>query len=1667
MILILAILQFSLRPLSEISGNKRFRKVIIFLKTLLGFITSFLFFNPFFLSGSPGQWKVKFDEPPLFIENKGQFDGGINTPDKIQFMVEEGLSQIYFSSKGLVFLLKKKNKENIFEEDAERELKHKILSGKKWNDILREEELKRYETDTIFLTFENANPGAQMYAVESADEYFSYSFFQENAFKNINHIKGFRKIGIKNIYPKTDVEFSIHPQGGIKYHFILHPGGDAAMIKMQYLNSEKKWMDDKWKIHISTRFGDIIDHPPVSYYEKPVPKVIPTSFKLTNNVVSFFLAPYDKSKTLIIDPWIQTPVLPDLNCVWECETDKAGNVYIIGGDAPMKLLKYSPAGNLLWLYSSPWALPNWLGTLATDTAGNSFITSGSFGDLQKVDSAGNLIWWYPPNGMDEYWTIAFNCNQSKLMVGGTRLFGNFAPNECRGYLFEIDAVNGNILNELLVSYFHTIPTQGSPPTQTEEVRSISFSNNSYYFITLDSLYRINQDFNFCSGKPLFSVNDHYAFRYKSENYRPDVDAKSGIKAIKAAENFIYTTDGSTVQKRSKFDGTVLISAPIPGGIVMFNIQGLRVAGNSGIEADSCGNIFVGSGNALVKFDANLNLITQIPTSFAVYDVALGLNGEVIASGSTGTSTDSSRQGFIQSFSMNSCKTIEPICCNPAICTPEPTCVTASPFDLETATPGGIFSGPGITNNINGTFNPSLAGIGKHHVLYTLNCGSDSISITVYPCTPISACKDSNGFITASNGFAPYQWYKSKPSGISIQKESECVACGYLWDSITGICMLGAYPANYCYSVFWKPVGTNTVFLPDTFPILVVDNLNDSLVIGDVNSLPYCSCAVPQLSVSPVSTVCGQNNGQATALASGGITPYSYLWSNGDTAATIDSLSPGTYVVTVTGGMCNDTATAVITAESPFTASSPIAFTTCGYNNGVATVYPGGGTSPFTFLWSNGANVQLVSDLSPGPYYITITDFNGCTATTNTWVNGSAGVDAWIAATNSSCGNNDGSLNVNAFGGTAPYSYYWSNGSTSPNLTGLPAGIYSVTISDSIGCIKISNASVNSLSGLTATINSNPSSCSTNNGFANVVVSGGNGPYNYQWSNNQTTSTITGIGPGSYSVTITDNSGCVYTTYTTVGTYGSPVLSTILIPVTCFGDSNGQAILSVSGGSSPYSFLWNNGKTVSGLSGLAAGNYSATVTDGAGCTGTTNFVIPQPNEISISIIVKPAGCGENNGSLNAIASGGAFPYSYLWNTGQTFPFSDALAAGEYEITITDANNCTKTATAFLSDTSAPVLSLFSENPSCYGYGDGFGSVNATGGTSPYMYQWSNNSSIPLNNGLTAGTYFVTVADDSGCKAVSSITLTDPTKVPAKISTSDSLVCWGGSAAISAGGGQNFLWSTGEITQNIIINNIHSDSLIFVTVTDSTGCSGIDSIRIKKVVSDVTISCTDPLICPGELALLVASGADNFFWSNSETNDSIRVSPVFDKQYYVEGKSFLCLSWDTILIKVNKGINAVISNDTLIERGTTITLGATGGDSFLWSTGETSASIKVGPEEDTYYTVEISDSLGCIKIDTILITVEGCRNSISIPTIFSPNGDGQNDFIKVYGNGIEEINLLIYDRLGNRIFETSDKNQRWDGTFGGKLLNAGVFVYCLKASMCNGKTHKEKGNITLVR
>ncbi len=473
--------------------------------------------------------------------------------------------------------------------------------------------------------------------------------------------------------------------------------------------------------------------------------------------------------------------------------------------------------------------------------------------------------------------------------------------------------------------------------------------------------------------------------------------------------------------------------------------------------------------------------------------------------------------------------------------------------------------------------------------------------------------------------------------------------------------------------------------------------NYSVTVTDENDCTKVAAyAVTQpfdLSVSfagMMSLVCFDDaTGSLQIQAAGGTPSYNYLWTNGSTNSALTGLLAGTYQVTVTDANgCSTIASAEITEPPPLIVNATsTGESAVGEMDGTASATPGGGTGDYTFLWSNGEVTAMITGLAIGVYTVTVTDESGCTAMQSVAV---TGIDCTMLVSTISfaalCfGEASGTAQVIVTGAIGSIEILWSTGDTTMFVEQLLAGTYSVAVEDEAGCFAVIDFTIDEPQLITSICSATGESMEgANDGSITCLASGGTLPYEFLWSNGDTTSSITGLAPGMYFVTITDGNGCSVSDSAFVNGFICMMLVNLsLEDASCFGVSSGSASVQLTGGTGPFEITWSNGGIGTSVDSLVAGLYSITVTDADSCVVEMSFEIHQPDAMAVSvdtIIISTHGTG---GEIHITISGGTAPYITIWTkdgglvTTEEDPID--LSAGDYELLIRDANECMLSAT----------------------------------------------------------------------------------------------------------------------------------------------------------------------------------------------------------------------------------------------------------------------------------------------------------------------------------------------------------------------------------------------------
>jgi len=713
-------------------------------------------------------------------------------------------------------------------------------------------------------------------------------------------------------------------------------------------------------------------------------------------------------------------------------------------------------------------------------------------------------------------------------------------------------------------------------------------------------------------------------------------------------------------------------------------------------------------------------------------------------------------------------------------------------------------------------------------------------------------------------------------------------------------------------------------------------------------------------------------------------------------------------ITVTQTCCNLAFTATSTPPS------------CTVANGTITVNVTSGSGNYSFLWNDNQTMQNRTGLAAGTYSVTVTDITqACQLdTTITLTPPNAPVINSVNVTHETCfGDADGTATANASGGTGTLTSTWSTSQTGQPINNIPAGNHSVTVTDANSCSDVETFTINPgavCCTLQIAATATQPGCGLNDGGIDLTVVTGSGNCTFLWSTNAITEDLTNVGAGSYSVTVTDvTQNCDRDTVITLSNPNAPTITSITSTAeTCLGDADGATTVAASGGTGALTYLWSNNETTATITALAPATYFVTVSDANNCE-TSASVVVQAGQVccalTATVTTINTSCNAADGSLTIIAdtASGDTPFEYSID-GVNYVSANTfgnLAEGTYDAIVRDVNLCADTNTVTISEANnSIVVATTSTDITCFGDSDGEATVAASGGNAPLTILWSTNSNNDTINNLLSGTYYVTVTDQTNCERVDSAIVNEPAQLLIDLGDDQSL-CVGESATFTLNG--NFAtiqWSTGDSIASVTLTQAGAVS---VQVTNANGCTATDNATV--IVN---------------AAPTVNAGLD---------------TTIFD--------------FETVLL------NPTANNPQNIN-------------GFLWtpSTGLSCTACEnpiASPDSTILYQLQYTDLNRCVDFDSLLVTVIDGEFFAIVPNAFTPNGDGENDFLFVYHKGLERLVFRIYNRWGSLIFETTDPTAGWNGTFKGKELNPDVFVYELYAEFFNFKAQRTTGSVTLLR
>ena len=847
-----------------------------------------------------------------------------------------------------------------------------------------------------------------------------------------------------------------------------------------------------------------------------------------------------------------------------------------------------------------------------------------------------------------------------------------------------------------------------------------------------------------------------------------------------------------------------------------------------------------------------------------------------------------------------------VCSTTVVVNPLPSCLITGDVTICVGLSTELCVAPGFASYLwsnGGTTNCISASVaGTYSVTVTDGAGCQSVCSTTVVVNPLPSC-----LITGEDAIC---------AGQSTELCVPAGAMGYLWSTgATSNCIAVNAAGTYSVTVT-NAAGCTSV----CSKIITINQQTTCLITGN-------------------DAIC---TGQSTELCvSAGA--MGYLWSTGATTNCITVNAAGTYSVTVTNAAgCTSVCSKTITISQQGTC---LITGNVGLCVGLSTdlCVPAGYAS---YLWSTGGTTNCITASVAGTYSVTVTDGTGCQSICSTTVVVNLLPSCLITGVDAICAGQSTELCVEA----GAMSYLWSTGATTNCITVNAAGIYSVTVTNAAGCTSVCSKIIAISQQTTCLITGNDAICAGQSTQLCVPA----GAMSYLWSTGSTTNCITVNATGTYSVTVTDADGCIsICSETIINSQQSTCLITGNDAI-CAGQSTQLCVPA-----GEMSYLWSTGATTNCITVNAAGTYSVTVTNAAGCTSVCSKTITTSQQTFCSITGNDAICAGQSTELCATADA----TSYLWSTGATTNCITVNAAGTYSVTVTNAAGCTSVCSKTINISQQGTCLITGNNKTCL---DQSTLLCVSKGGS---YLWSTGATTNCIIANAAGTYSVIVADASGCTSICSKTIS-PAQESTCLITGEDAICIGQSTLLCVPAGEeSYLWSTGATTNCITVN---ATGTYRVTVTDEFGCFSVCSKTIRTSQESTCLITGYDQVCVGQSTeLCVPAGAMSYLWSTGATTNCITVNAAgtYDVTVTFEGG---CISTCSKTIKLSPAVSCSISGNSFICEGRLAQLCAPAlADAYLWSNGATTRCIHVSTPGT--YSVTVTYVGGCVSTCSKTITL----------------------------------------------------------------------------------------------
>ncbi len=1608
-----------------------------------------------------------------FIENKNQWE------DNILFKANIDGGAAFFEKNRFTFVFR------------DMEAIEKILSFKYLP--LEERKVKDHpntliDCDAYQMDFINPNPNIQIKTRYPSSTYENY-FIGNDPKHWANSVYKFKEFEYIDLWNQINLRV-FEKDYLLKYEILVQPFADANLAQFSYNGVKKMGIEASGNLIITTSINKIIEIKPKAWLEDNGQQIpVPCNFKLNKNILSFeFPEGFDHSKTLVIDPTLifssYSGSTAD-NWGYTATYDKngflyaGGNVFNIGypvtlgafqinygaGSCDMAISKYDTTGHTMiystYLGGSGTEVPNSLVTndngelyiLGTTGSSNFPITAGAYDNTFHGGTPYTLTYVLQyPNGSD----IVI----SRLSANGTQLLsstylggnGNDGLNTVdtlkKNYA---DDVRGEIIidnnsNVYVVSCTHSLNypvTTGAFQTffgggaQDGCISKLDLNlstliwssflggskNDAIYSIKLDP----NQDIYVAGGtcSPDFPVTPGVLF--------PTYPGGMCDGFITHINKYGNTMLHSTYYGAAGYDQVYLIETDRNGNVYALG------------QTDALGSTYIynaswfypGGGQFISKLTGQLNSKVW-STAFGYGTGGPNISPTAFLVDVCNSVYLSGWGGIVNGFGGTSGLPITPNAFQTTTDNNDYYFLVMKD-DASAIIYGSFFGGPQSAEHVDGGTS-RFDRKGRIYQSVCAGCGSHSD----FP-TTTGAVSNTNNSPNCNNGVIKFDFNLPIVVAEFVVPPLGCAPYSVSFQN-TSTSGAGNLTCNWSFGdgTFSNQYNPNHVYTQS-------GAYDIRLIVSDTGSCNFSDTIVHQLMVLsgskvnlPNDTICFSQQTQIGVLPpSGNNLTYSWSPTNGLSNANVSNpfanpANTTNYTLYISNGICTDTLLQKVVVMN-FFAEAGNDLNVCLGDTAHLHGSVVGNSGWVHYIWSSNPNftdtlnspitnpnlnVLIQNNIS---YYLKVIN-SECEKKdsihiTASQVNIQAGNDKIL------CFGDSTLLSVSNLIPGSTLSYQWSPSnsilsginSANPLVSPTITTTYYVTAQNTLGCIKTDSLKVTLIKLVPEVSFSNVSCFNMCNGNISVSVSGGTLPYHYAWSNGNTSTSITNLCPSNYTLLITDSNHCKAQV---VQSITQPQPLNITFPdtghVVCNGLCNGFITSQVSGGTPNYQYFWISGQTTPSVSNLCAGLYTLFITDANNCQASASVPILDTSNFNAIGHYKQPNCLDScNGIAWVSASSGVAPYTYLWNTLSTNDSIFLVCAGIQSVKVTESHGCIRMVYIQVPQPQAVAIdTLFIINPFCFDSCNGIISIIGLGGTPPYQYLWNNGLTTPTIHYLCDGVYHITLMDSLGCTVKDSILLTEPTPITLQITATDvpcESVCNAVLTAVVHGGTlpYSYLW-----------NNIGTTNPV------SNGCFGSNTLLVK-----------DSNNCPAYGNVFVNSSSTfpaNFkAWIGDDTLRKI----------------------DTIYESLSAQLHS-----TFIS-----------GYQYSWypSVGLDNPSIPnpiATPPGSMTYIVTVTDNFGCQKKDSVKIITEEviCDEPfIYIPNAFTPNADHKNDILFVRSTVIQDLNFYIYDRWGEKVFESHQLNQGWDGTYNGKPCEPAVYVYYIDAGCYAKKRYIHKGNITLIK